>query len=124
MHKTILLFLFTFILCNSAAAQAKLPSAEALDFHKSRRNALRAKLPPNSVAVVFANPTRNRANDVDYVYHQDPNFFYLTGWREPHSILLLFSTPQVDEQGKYSELLYIQERDPRGRTMEWISVGD
>ena len=74
MHKTILLFLLTFILCNSVAAQAKLPSAEALDFHKSRRNALRAKLPPNSVAVVFANPTRNRANDVDYVYHQDPNF--------------------------------------------------
>ena len=30
MHKSILLFLFTFILCNSAVAQAKLPSAEAL----------------------------------------------------------------------------------------------
>lgn len=123
MHKSILLFLFTFILCNSAVAQAKLPSAEALDFHKSRRNALRAKLPPNSVAVVFANPTRNRANDVDYVYHQDPNFFYLTGWREPHSILLLFSTPQVDEQGKYSELLYIQERDPRAEQWNGYRLG-
>ena len=49
------------------------------DFHKSKRDALRAKMPKNSVAVVFANPLRNRANDVDYVFHQDPNFYYLTG---------------------------------------------
>ncbi len=56
-------------------SQAQLPSVAALDFHKTRRTALRKELPPNSVAVFFANPVRNRANDVDYVYHQDPNFF-------------------------------------------------
>jgi len=43
-------------------------------FHKNRREALRAKMPENSVAVFFSNPIRNRANDVDFVYHQDPNF--------------------------------------------------
>lgn len=56
------------------------------DFHKNRRLELRQKLPPNSVAVFFSSPVRNRANDVDYVYHQDPNFYYLTGWNE----LMLF----------------------------------
>ena len=35
-------------------------------------------MPDNSVAVLFSAPIRNRANDVDYIYHQDPNFFYLT----------------------------------------------
>ena len=49
------------------------------DFHRGRREALREKLPPNSVAVFFANAIRNRSNDVDYAYHQDPNFYYLTG---------------------------------------------
>jgi len=53
------------------------------EFHKGRRDALRAKMPTNSVAVFFANPVRNRANDVDYVYHQDPDFYYLTGYKEP-----------------------------------------
>ena len=38
------------------------------EFHKERRETLRAKMPKNSVAVFFANPSRNRANDVDYVY--------------------------------------------------------
>ena len=43
------------------------------DFHAQRRTALREKMPTNSVALFFANPIRNRANDVDYIYHQDPN---------------------------------------------------
>ncbi len=34
-------------------------------FHKQRRELLRAQLLPHSVAVVFAAPVRNRANDVD-----------------------------------------------------------
>ena len=48
-------------------------------FHQQRRELLRAQLPPHSVAVVFAAPVRNRANDVDFVYHQNPDFHYLTG---------------------------------------------
>ena len=107
MHKTTLLFFIGLLLSSPLFSQAKLPSQKAIDFHKSRREALRAKLPANSVAVVFANPTRNRANDVDYVYHQDPNFFYLTGWREPQAVLLLFSSAQLDAQGQYNELIYL-----------------
>lgn len=93
-------------------SQAQLPSAAALDFHKTRRAALRKELPPNSVAVFFANPVRNRANDVDYVYHQDPNFFYLTGWPEPQSVFVLYSDEQTDAEGSYTHQLFIQERNP------------
>jgi Xaa-Pro aminopeptidase len=82
------------------------------EFHKSRRAALRAKMPTNSVTVVFANPVRNRANDVDYVFHQDPNFYYLTGYREPNAVLVLFSEFQTDENGAtYNEILYVQKKD-------------
>lgn len=82
------------------------------DFHKQRRDALRKKMPTNSVAVFFANPVRNRANDVDYVYHQDPNFYYLTGYMEPHAVLLIFKEKQSSENGEeYNEVLFVQPKD-------------
>ncbi|MCO6359935.1 M24 family metallopeptidase [Roseivirga pacifica] len=81
------------------------------EFHKGRREALRAELPANSVAVFFANPVRNRANDVDYIYHQDPNLYYLTGYREPHAVLLIFKEDQQGEDGNYNEIFFIQERN-------------
>ena len=123
MHKTTLLFIIGLLLSSPLFSQAKLPSQEAIDFHKSRREALRDKLPANSVAVIFTNPTRNRANDVDYVYHQDPNFFYLTGWREPQAVLLLFSSSQLDAEGQYNELIYLQERDPRAEQWNGYRLG-
>ncbi|MDV3309055.1 MAG: aminopeptidase P N-terminal domain-containing protein [Cyclobacteriaceae bacterium] len=83
------------------------------DFHRDRRQKLREKLPANSVAVFFANPIRNRANDVDYVYHQDPDFFYLTGYREPNAVLLIFSENQTAANGtQYNEIIFVQPRNP------------
>ena len=84
------------------------------DFHKERRDAVREKLPPNTAVVLFANAERNRANDVDYVYHQDPNFYYLTGYKEPNAVLVIFSEEQTDASGNsFDEIFYVQERDTR-----------
>ena len=81
-------------------------------FHKEKREALRSKMPVNSVAVFFANPIRNRANDVDYVFHQDPNFYYLTGYREPNAVLVLYKENQTDKVGNtFNEVLYVQKKD-------------
>ncbi|QNM86499.1 aminopeptidase P N-terminal domain-containing protein [Polaribacter pectinis] len=94
------------------------------EFHKSRRDALRAKMPANSVAVVFANPIRNRANDVDFVFHQDPNFYYLTGYREPNGVLVLFSDNQTDENGvSYNEILYVQKKDEKAEQWNGKRLG-
>ena len=94
------------------------------DFHKERRAILRAKMPANSVSVVFANPLRNRANDVDYIFHQDPNFYYLTGYREPNGVLVLFSDYQTDADGNtYNEILYVQKRDPRAEQWNGKRLG-
>ncbi|MGG8494782.1 aminopeptidase P N-terminal domain-containing protein [Tenacibaculum sp. TC6] len=83
-------------------------------FHKEKRDMLRNKMAKNSVTVVFSNPIRNRANDVDYVFHQDPNFYYLTGFREPNAVLLLFSEDQTDATGNtYNEILYVPKKDER-----------
>jgi Xaa-Pro aminopeptidase len=84
------------------------------EFHAGRRDALRNLMPANSVTVVFAYPTRTYSNDVEYLYHQNPDLLYFSGYKEPHSLLLMFKDPQTDSLGnKYSELLFVQKRSPQ-----------
>lgn len=83
-------------------------------FHAGRRAALRDIMPDNSVMVVFAYPTRTFSNDVDYLFHQNPDLYYFSGYKEPHSMLLIFKNPQTDSAGQqYSELLFVQRKDVR-----------
>jgi Xaa-Pro aminopeptidase len=121
--KTNIILLFTFL---SFALNAQETPTDFLssDFHKGRRDAFRAEMPANSVAVLFANPVRNRANDVDYIYHQDPDFQYLTGYNEPHAVLLLFSDLQTDKTGTpYNEIIYVQKRDARAEQWNGRRLG-
>ncbi|MDZ4794458.1 MAG: aminopeptidase P family protein [Bacteroidota bacterium] len=82
------------------------------DFHAGRRAALREAMPANSVMVVFAYPTRTFSNDVEYLYHPNPDLYYFSGYKEPHSLLLVFKEEQTDSLGnKYNELLFAQKRN-------------
>ena len=95
------------------------------DFHRGRREALREKLPPNSVAVFFANAVRNRSNDVDYTYHQDPNFYYLTGYKEPDALLLIFKDKQTANNGaQYDEIIFVQPRNANAEMWNGRRLGD
>lgn len=94
-------------------------------FHQGRREKLRKEMPPKSVAVFFANPIRTRSNDVDYVYHQDPDFYYLTGYKEPHALLLVFKDNQIAANGaKYNEILFVQPRNPIQEMWQGRRLGD
>ena len=44
---------------------------------------------PSAIAVLPAAPVFVRNNDVDHEYRQDSDFFYLTGFDEPESLVLL-----------------------------------
>lgn len=81
------------------------------EFHAGRREALRSLLPTGSVAVIFANPLRNRSNDVDYEYHQNPDLYYLTGFREPDAMLLVFKDEIEWKGNKTNEIFYVPERN-------------
>lgn len=81
------------------------------EFHKERRELVRKKMSKNSVAAFFANPVRNRSNDVDFIYHQDPNLYYLTGYKEPHAVLLIFKDEQKGPEGNYNEIIFIQPKN-------------
>jgi len=83
-----------------------------VSFHKERRNMVLDKLPPNSISVIFSSPIRNRSNDVDHPYHQNPNFYYLTGFQEAHSVLVLLGSPTEIEGSSSQEILFVRDRDP------------
>lgn len=99
------------VLSISTIAQDEPSDYLTTEFHIERRALVREKMPENSVAVFFANPVRNRANDVDFIYHQDPNFYYLTGYKEPHAILMIFKEEQEGPEGNYNEIIFIQPRN-------------
>tara|TARA_R110000796_G_scaffold35017_3_gene90250 strand:+ start:234175 stop:235788 length:1614 start_codon:yes stop_codon:yes gene_type:complete len=106
--------IFVILLSSFVCAQDTPTDFLSSEFHKERREKVREMMPPNSVAVFFANAERNRANDVDYIYHQDPDFYYLTGYREPNSILIIYSSDQKGEDGiTYNEQFFAQKKDVR-----------
>ena len=80
------------------------------EFFKGRREAVRENMPDSSMCILFAAPERNRSNDVDYTFHQDPHFYYLTGITEANSLLILFKNFQNINGEKINELLFIPEK--------------
>ncbi|MBL0064081.1 MAG: aminopeptidase P family protein [Bacteroidetes bacterium] len=80
------------------------------DFFKGRREAVRENMTDSSMCILFAAPERNRSNDVDYTFHQDPNFYYLTGITEANAVLILFKNTQLLNGEKINELLFIPEK--------------
>ena len=111
------LFSWSFSFAQDNLPQDYLPK----EFHKGRREAARALMPDHSVMVVFAAPTRTFSNDVEYFYHQNPDLYYFTGYKEPHSVLFLFKEPQQAADGHtYTELFFVQKRNAQAE--RWTTV--
>lgn len=92
-------------------------------FHKKNREALRSFMPKNSIAVFFSSPIKNRSNDVDFQYHQDPNFYYLTGLKEPNSVLVILKTPQKINGELTKEILFVQPKDKSREVWTGTRIG-
>jgi len=112
--KTIILLTFIFfVVPPSGFAQENLPKDYLTkEFHAGRRDALRALLPANCVAVIFAYPLKAMSNDNTYLYHQNPDLYYFSGYKESSAVLLIFKEMQHDADGDYNELFFVQHRDP------------
>ena len=80
-------------------------------FHADRRNALRNSMPANSVVVVFAYPERVFSADVNYAYHPNPDLYYLSGYKEPDAVLIIFKENQSSGNTSFNELFYVQKRN-------------
>jgi hypothetical protein len=54
------------------------PGISALEYHQRRANLAKA-IPKNTIAVLASSDIKYRSGAVFYEFHQEPNFFYLTG---------------------------------------------
>ena len=120
MLRTSLWLFFTVFLTHAQIPDAGFMGA---DFHRDRRQKVINELPKNSIAVLFSSPIRNRSNDVNHPYHQDPNFYYLTGCKEPHAVLLLFEKPTLLDGVYVQEILFVRNRNSRYELWEGEQLG-
>jgi Xaa-Pro aminopeptidase len=86
-------------------------------FHKSRRDSVLKYMGERTIALFPAALPKRRANDVMYEYHQDPNFYYLSGHIQPHAVLLLtkIGTPR--------QILFVDKKDPASETWTGARLG-
>lgn len=72
----------------------------------TRRKRLLTQMGARSVALIAAAPITIRNNDVEHDYRQNSDFFYLTGFDEPESVLLLSTMPS-----DHKCVLFVRPRD-------------
>ena len=54
-----------------------------------RRRELMDNMEENSIAILPAAPERRRNRDIDHIYRQDSDFWYLSGFPEPEAVMAL-----------------------------------
>lgn len=107
MRKLRALYLIAFVLILSTLALAleRQPNAD----YRARREALAKKV--NGVVVLFSNI--EHPADL-YLFRQDENFYYLTGWNEPVGALLIASATEAkgDTPARpYTEIFFLPTRN-------------
>ncbi len=71
-----------------------------------RRKELMKKIDANSIVILSASPAVIRNHDHEYLYRQNSDFYYLTGFKEPEAVMVLLS------KNKSSEfILFNRKRD-------------
>ncbi len=78
----------------------------SIDF-SARRNALSDKVLDDSVIVLAASSQKVRNSDADFPYRQDSSFFYLSGFNEPDSLLVIRPSAKED-----NFVIFCRDRDP------------
>ncbi|KAF2837609.1 xaa-pro dipeptidase app [Patellaria atrata CBS 101060] len=88
--------------------------------YADRRSNLAKALPKNSIAVLAASELKYRSGAVFYEFHQDPDFFYLTGFNEPEALAIIEKTGSDSE---YSFHLYVRPKDPKAELWDGARSG-
>ena len=76
-----------------------------INFHK-RRQQLMKMVEHNSLIIIPSATPSNRSRDIEYRFRQNSDFYYLSGFSEPNSVMVL-----VPERLEGEFILFCQERD-------------
>ena len=74
--------------------------------YKSRRVNLSEELPNNSVLLIPGADTQYRNADSAYAFRQDSNFYYLSGFCEPDSLMVI-----VNNNDGINSLIFVPPKD-------------
>lgn len=72
-----------------------------------RRRRLGRMMGRNAICIVRAAPIRHRSGDSEYLYRQNSDFYYLTGFSEPEAVAVIMPSWT---QGEY--VMFCRTRDP------------
>lgn len=86
--------------------------------HKKRRRQLMSMMSPGSVALIPGAQLKRRNRDIQYLFRQDSDFFYLTGFIEPRALLVLAPGREHGE-----EILFCADRDPQAERWDGERLG-
>lgn len=89
-------------------------------YFKARRDAL-LKAHPGSVFILPANPEFIRNPDVHYPYRQESCFYYLSGFDEPETFLVI--APSKGRPGGHRMALFVRKRDKEREIWEGERYG-
>lgn len=89
--------------------------------YKIRRDSVMNMIGMDAAAIFYSAPERMRNGDVDFAYRQSDNFYYLTGFTEPNTILILSPkgiTVKINDTTTTTakEILFVQEKTPSAET--------
>lgn len=76
-----------------------------------RREKLFALMPENSLALFAAGNEVTRSNDTEYLFCQEKNFYYLTGFNEPDALLVLVKGDEKSSDKQCTSHLFCREKD-------------
>jgi Xaa-Pro aminopeptidase len=85
--------------------------------YAQRRQQLMAKI-GNGTAIFRSAPTAVMHNDVEYIYRQDSDFFYLTGFNEAEAVAVL-----APHHPEYQFILFVQPKNPALETWTGYRLG-
>ena len=91
-------------------------SEEKVNYLK-RREDLCKRIEEDSVIIVASSSVKKRNSDSNYPFRQDSNFFYLSGYDEPESLIVL----RPEEKEKY--ILFCRDREPALEQWEGFRSG-
>ncbi|MFQ5771540.1 MAG: aminopeptidase P N-terminal domain-containing protein [bacterium] len=95
-----------------------LPAAE----FAHRRTVFLEQMPDSSIAIFQAAEVKTRSSDVTYEYHQDNNFYYLTGVTAPNTIFVLIKGGLKIEGNTVTEILFVPSKNPRGAMWDAAAI--
>lgn len=96
------------------------PGISAQEYHE-RRTKLAASLPDNAIAILPSSHIKYRSGAVFYEFHQESNFFYLTGFNEPESLAVI---QKIGPAGDYIFHLFVRPKNAHAELWDGARSGE